>query len=129
VVQGDFVQEIEELSGENVLQCYQCGECSSGCPVAAEMDVLPNQVIRLVQLGQEEAVMAAESPWVCASCHTCYVRCPKGVSVARLMEAIRLRHLREANYGDHFNIRHLTEDERGRLPPIAIIACARKFSQ
>jgi heterodisulfide reductase subunit C len=129
VVQSDFVHEIEELSGQNMLQCYQCGECSSGCPVAAEMDVLPNTVIRLIQLGQEDAVMAAESPWVCASCYTCYVRCPKGVGIAQIMEAVRLRHLRVATHGDHFNIRDLPEETRANLPPIAIISCARKFSQ
>jgi heterodisulfide reductase subunit C len=129
VVRSNFVQEIEDLSGQNILQCYQCGECSSGCPVAAEMDVLPNQVIRYIQLGQEEAVMEAESPWVCASCYTCYVRCPKGVGVAQIMEAVRLRHLRIATHGDHFNIRDLTGEARARLPPIALVSCARKFSQ
>jgi len=129
VVQGDFVREIEDLSGQNVLQCYQCGECSSGCPVAADMDLLPNTVIRLIQLGQEEAVLAAESPWICASCYTCYVRCPKGVGIAQIMEAVRLLHLRTAIHGDHFNIRDLPGEARARLPPIALISCARKFSQ
>ncbi len=129
VVRSDFVQEMEDISGQNILQCYQCGECSSGCPVAADMDVLPNMVIRYIQLGQEETVMAAESPWVCASCYTCYVRCPKDVGVAQIMEAVRLRHLRLATHGDHFNIRDLPEEARARLPPIAIVSCARKFSQ
>jgi heterodisulfide reductase subunit C len=129
VVRSDFVHEIEEISGQNILQCYQCGECSSGCPVSAEMDVLPNQVIRFIQLGQEDAVLAAESPWVCASCYMCYVRCPKDVGVAQIMEAVRLVHLREATHGDHFNIRDLPEEARARLPPIALISCARKFSQ
>ena len=117
------------MSGENVLQCYQCGECSSGCPVSAEMDLLPNVVIRLIQLGQEEDVLAAESPWICASCHTCYVRCPKGVSIARIMEAVRQVNLRRADYGDHVNIRDLTPEQRAALPPIALISCARKYSQ
>jgi heterodisulfide reductase subunit C len=129
VVRGQFVQDIEELSGQNILQCYQCGECSAGCPMSAEMDVLPNMVIRLVQLGQEEAVMAAESPWVCASCFTCYVRCPKGVDVARIMEAVRLRHLREQAYGDHLGLRDIPPEDLARLPPIAIIAAARKYTQ
>lgn len=129
VVQGDFVERVEDLSGQNILQCYQCGECSSGCPVAAEMDVLPNQIIRLIQLGQEEAVMAAESPWVCASCYTCYVRCPKGVGIAQIMEAVRLLHLRKQLHGDHLNVRDIPEAVRASLPPIALIACARKYTQ
>lgn len=128
-MQGDFVEKVEDLSGQNILQCYQCGECSSGCPVAAEMDVLPNQIIRLIQLGQEEAVMAAESPWVCASCYTCYVRCPKGVGIAQIMEAVRLLHLRKQLHGDHLNVRDIPEATRADLPPIALIACARKYTQ
>ena len=129
VVRSDFVRGIEDIADQDMLQCYQCGECSSGCPMAADMDVLPNQVIRLIQLGQEDAVMAAESPWVCASCFTCYVRCPKDVRIAQVMEAVRLWHLRRATHGDHFNISDLPEEARARLPPIALISCARKFSQ
>ena len=64
VVQGDFVRDIEQLSGQNILQCYQCGECSAGCPISAEMDVLPNHIIRLIQLGQADEVMAAQSSLV-----------------------------------------------------------------
>jgi heterodisulfide reductase subunit C len=129
VVRGEFVHSIEELSGQNILQCYQCGECSAGCPMSAEMDVLPNTVIRLIQLGQEQAVMAAESPWVCASCFTCFVRCPKGVDIAKIMEAIRLRHLREQAHGDHLVIRAIPCEDLERLPPIALIAATRKYTQ
>ncbi|MGO8880246.1 MAG: heterodisulfide reductase subunit C, partial [Desulfomonilaceae bacterium] len=31
-------------------QCYQCGKCSAGCPVAPEMDLLPHQLVRLAVL-------------------------------------------------------------------------------
>ena len=129
MVRGEFVHDIEELSGQNILQCYQCGECSAGCPMSADMDVLPNQIIRLIQLGQEGLVMAAESPWVCASCFTCYVRCPKGVDIAKLMEAVRLRHLRQQAHGDHVDLRDILREDLERLPPIALIAAARKYTQ
>jgi heterodisulfide reductase subunit C len=129
VVRGDFVRDVEELSGQTILQCYQCGECSAGCPVAAEMDLLPNQIIRLVQLGQEEAVMAAESPWICASCFTCFVRCPKGVDIAKIMEAVRLLHLREQAHGDYVVLRDMLREDLERFPPIALIAASRKYTQ
>ena len=45
-VRGELVRKIEELSGQNLLACNQCGKCSAGCPAAAVMDLLPNQVIR-----------------------------------------------------------------------------------
>ena len=58
VVQSDFIKKVEEISGQNILARYQCGKCSAGCPSAEEMDILPNQIIRLVQLGQEEQLEA-----------------------------------------------------------------------
>ncbi len=88
-----FLQRVEELSGQNVFACYQCGKCSAGCLFAEHMDLLPNQVLRLLQLG-DEGVLAARAPWVCAACLACSVRCPKGVDVARVMEALRQLALR-----------------------------------
>jgi len=85
----DLLRRIEEISGQNVLACYQCGECSAGCPAAAAMDLLPSQVIRLVQLGLVEEAMASQTIWHCAACLTCAARCPKGVDLARVMEALR----------------------------------------
>ena len=85
---GSLVQDIETLSEQQLLACNQCGRCSAGCPLADEMDLLPNQVIRLAQLGQK-SVLRSRGPWFCAACLTCQTRCPKGVDIPRLMEAIR----------------------------------------
>jgi len=51
-----FKDRVTELSGENVDLCFQCGACSSGCPMTQEMDYLPSKIIRMVQLGLEEAL-------------------------------------------------------------------------
>jgi len=88
-----FVRKVEEISGQNLYACYQCGKCSAGCLFAGHMDALPNQVLRLVQLGDESA-LALSAPWVCAACLVCGVRCPKGVDIAKTMEALRLLALR-----------------------------------
>ncbi len=81
--------DIEGLSGTNLRDCYQCGKCSAGCPMADAMDVLPNRLIRLVQLGQVEKALRAESIWKCVSCMTCTARCPKAVDCAGVMDALR----------------------------------------
>jgi heterodisulfide reductase subunit C len=69
--------------------CYQCGKCSAGCPVNDRMDLLPNQLLRLVQLGRNEKAAASEAIWQCLSCQTCTARCPKSVDCASVLDALR----------------------------------------
>lgn len=69
--------------------CYQCKKCSSGCPLTFAMDLLPDQVIRLALLGQEEQVLRAVTPWVCSSCETCTTRCPNGIDIAGVMDWLK----------------------------------------
>jgi heterodisulfide reductase subunit C len=123
-IRNDFVRKVEELSGQNLLVCYQCGKCSAGCPQAGQMDILPNQVIRLAQLGQKEDLVGSQTIWLCASCLTCNVRCPKGVKIAEVMEAVRQIVLRKRQ--DHLHIEKLTDEQLESLPPIALIASFRK---
>jgi heterodisulfide reductase subunit C len=123
-IRDDFVRKVEELSGQNLLVCYQCGKCSAGCPQVGQMDILPNQVIRLAQLGQKEDLVGSKTIWLCASCLTCNVRCPKGVKIAEVMEAIRQIVLRKRQ--DHLHIEKLADEQLESLPPIALIASFRK---
>ncbi|MCS7224273.1 MAG: 4Fe-4S dicluster domain-containing protein [Armatimonadetes bacterium] len=95
IADRDWIKEIEELSGENLFACYQCGKCSAGCPLAFAMDLLPHQVIRLLQLELVNEVLNSSAPWFCVGCLTCATRCPKGVDLAKVMEAIRTLLLRE----------------------------------
>jgi heterodisulfide reductase subunit C2 len=73
----------------SVDDCYQCGKCSAGCPMAEHMDLLPNQLVRLAQLGRIDRGMRCEAIWKCVSCVTCSVRCPKSVDCAGVMDAFR----------------------------------------
>jgi len=41
---SDFVTKVEEISGEELPSCYQCGKCSAGCPMSFAMDLAPNQM-------------------------------------------------------------------------------------
>ncbi len=125
-VQSDFVKKVAEISGQNLLACYQCGKCSAGCPAVAEMDILPNQIIRLVQLGLEEQIRNYKTMWLCAACNTCAVRCPRGVDLAKIMEAIRQIVLRQNE--NYVEPSQLSPDLLEELPPIAITSNFRKFT-
>ena len=125
-VHSEFVGKVAELSGQNLNLCYQCGKCSAGCPMSFAMDLLPNQVMRLVQLGLEEDIAASRTIWQCASCLTCTVRCPKGVDISRVMEALRLIVLRKRN--DFVEISKIPPETIADLPQIALVSGFRKLT-
>ena len=86
---SDFRRVVEERSGQHLGDCYQCGKCSGGCPVVAEMEISPNRVIRMVQLGLEEEALSNETIWYCAACGTCNGRCPMGIDIVCIMDTLR----------------------------------------
>jgi heterodisulfide reductase subunit C len=116
-----LLSKVEELSGENLYACYQCGRCSAGCPMVEEMDVLPNHVILFVIRG-DESVVTAKTPWVCAQCYQCGVRCPREVDITNIMEALRLLKLRQNE--DHVRLAKL----RKNMPQIAVVSASRKYT-
>ena len=122
---SDFVRQVTEISGQELLACNQCGKCSAGCPVAFAMDLLPSQVIRLAQLGMEEA-LEANTIWTCASCQTCLSRCPRGVDLPRVMEALRQIVLRDR--GDRLASTDLPDDLLAEAPQLAVIGAMHKFT-
>ena len=124
-LRNELRRKVEELSGEDLLSCYQCGKCSAGCPAAFAMDLLPSQVIRFLQLGLVEEVLDSETPWFCAACQSCYARCPKGVDLSRIMEAVREIALQER--GDYVDPRTLSLEDLAEFPQQAFIAGFRKY--
>ncbi len=90
----DITREIESQAGFSITVCAACNRCTSGCPVAADMDFSPSQIIRLLQLGDLETALSSRTIWICPSCSLCTSRCPNGVDVARVMDLLRERALK-----------------------------------
>jgi heterodisulfide reductase subunit C2 len=86
---ADFSAAVEKDSGANLAACLQCAKCSSGCPVAARVDIRPHVLVRLVQLGMKDEVLSCRMIWECTSCQTCITRCPQKVDIAAMNDALR----------------------------------------
>ena len=93
-------ETIDELAHTRVEDCYQCGKCTAGCPMADVMDLMPNQILRLAQLGEIGSATSSAAIWLCVSCQTCTERCPKNVDPAGVMDAMRQLSLRRGDASD-----------------------------
>ncbi len=97
----DLANEIQRRTGTNVLACFQCHKCSTGCPIGPDMDLLSSQIMRLIHLGREAEVLESKAIWLCASCEACTTRCPQGIDIAGVMDALRILAVeRKAAVGD-----------------------------
>ena len=85
-------------SDVKIHECYQCGKCTAGCPMAHAMDIMPRQVVRMLQLGMVEELMKSKTIWVCASCHMCVERCPHEIDIPTLIEFTRYEAKRRKLY-------------------------------
>ena len=79
----ELIRQVNHLSEQTIELCYHCHKCTSGCPVADEMQYGPDrQILRMVQFGEKEKLLKSADIWVCASCETCGTRCPNEIDIS-----------------------------------------------
>jgi len=86
--------KVRQSTEINVNECYQCGKCTAGCPVAEHMDLRPSVIMRMLQSGDdvaEEEILRSLSIWLCLTCETCYSRCPMELDIPKIMDYLRVR--------------------------------------
>lgn len=125
VIKSELVVSVAAISAQKIMSCYQCGKCTAGCPLADKMDYSPQEMMRLCQLGEIEELLKSKSIWLCTSCFQCGTRCPKGIEVHRVFEALRSLALREGK--NRTDIEELPEKLLEEMPQQAIVAGYRKF--
>ena len=125
-VRGPLAAKVKEVSGQDPNLCFQCGLCAGSCPMTGEMEIFTRKVMHLLQLGLADVVIAQKMAYLCASCHTCQVRCPRGIDIPRVVEALRLITLRQ---GENYIAPESIPAERVReMPQAAMVAGLRKFT-
>jgi heterodisulfide reductase subunit C len=125
-VQGPLAAKVKEISGQDPNMCFQCGLCAGSCPMTGEMEIFTRKVMHMLQLGMADAVITQKMAYLCASCHTCEVRCPRGIDIPKVVEALRQLTLRA---GENYMAPEDIPRERLReMPQAAVVAGLRKFT-
>lgn len=87
---GNLINDVQKLSGIDIRSCLQCKKCSNGCPVTGLTNTHPSDIIRAMQLNVGDKIFDSDLIWMCASCETCYERCPMKINMAEVMDAMRV---------------------------------------
>jgi len=88
-IDTSFIEEVNARSGQVIQRCYHCHKCTAGCPTAFAMEYGPDRVLRMVEFGLKDRVLASSDIWICAACETCGTRCPNDINILRVMDALR----------------------------------------
>ncbi|MHA2270313.1 MAG: 4Fe-4S dicluster domain-containing protein [Candidatus Hodarchaeales archaeon] len=88
-----YSEDVKELAMKLRL-CYQCGTCSSGCPVfRVDSNRNPRLLVEKLLLGDiedMEGILDEDSNiWYCSLCLTCSQRCPQGVDLAHILVELK----------------------------------------
>ncbi len=82
---------LEQLGGNRVNLCYQCGACAGDCPSARFHDEFnPREIMMRALTGGLDALLAPDSIiWKCSNCYNCYERCPQDVRPVEVILALK----------------------------------------
>ena len=86
--------------GERLLHCLQCGSCGGSCPSGADMVHTPRTIFALINAGERERVLAANTMWVCVSCYFCTTRCPQEIPITDIMYTLKRMSIAQRMYHD-----------------------------
>lgn len=83
-----FLNEVMRRSGQNLLECLQCGKCSGGCPIASHEVSGPRRLVAEILAGMRDEALADPTWWYCVSCGTCMTRCPVEINMYEVSTAL-----------------------------------------
>ena len=94
-------QVMEETpGGERLVHCLQCGSCGGSCPSGADMEYTPRTLFALINAGDRERVLSANTMWACVSCYFCTTRCPQNIPITDVMYTLKRFAISERKYHD-----------------------------
>ncbi len=97
---GTFQEEVIESTpgGERLVHCLQCGSCGGSCPSGGDMEYTPRTLIAMINAGDRDAVLAANTMWACVSCYFCTSRCPQNIPITDIIYTLKRMAIAEHRY-------------------------------
>jgi len=80
---------IAKLKGRELVNCFQCMRCTSGCTALKLLELKPNEIVKLVNLAFVDELPSSDIIWTCATCLKCVERCPQKASPYHVIMALR----------------------------------------
>ena len=101
-VDPGYKHKVYELHNADTLRfCYQCGTCTSNCPVSQLIGAYrPNKILEQARLGIRDASHGG-TYLLCSACTQCTRGCPQGVRVHEFMHALKKLAANDGNARDY----------------------------
>ena len=80
---------LSKLSGRELVNCFQCLKCTSGCTALKLLELKPHEIVKLVNLGFVDELASSDIIWTCVTCLKCVQRCPQKASPYHVIMALR----------------------------------------
>jgi len=117
----EWARRVSDRPGcEGLFSCLQCGACSGTCPLSIYMDFSPRRIIALVREGFRADALSSKTIWLCASCYSCAVHCPRQIHITDVMYSLKREAIGDRLYPARFPVPVLAQEfcklvrQRGR---------------
>lgn len=80
---------LAKLRGRELINCFLCIKCTSGCTALKLLELKPHEIEKLVSLGFVDELASSDIIWTCATCLKCIQRCPQKASPYHAIIALR----------------------------------------
>ncbi len=65
---------LAKLHGRELLNCFQCMKCTSGCTALKLLELKPHEIEKLVNLSLVDELVSSDIIWTCVTCLKCVQR-------------------------------------------------------
>ena len=86
---GSRKEILARLCGRDLVNCFQCIKCTSGCTALKLLELKPHEIVKLVNLGFVDELASSDIIWTCATCLKCLQRCPQKASPYHVIIALQ----------------------------------------